>query len=238
MRGMSSKVHAVVPAAGVGRRLGATLPKQYLPLAGVPVMVRTLDRLTALPSLARVVVPIAADDQRAATLSYARPERIEFVTGGAERCDSVLAGLDHLLATGAAGEDWVLVHDVARPLLRVADVSSLLAAVGDDAVGGLLAVPVRDTIKRAGDDGRVDATVPREQLWHALTPQVFRLSTLLAALQAARQLAQPVTDEAAAIEHLGLRPLLVRGHQDNLKITYADDLALAERLLAAQGDAS
>lgn len=230
----SPAVHAVVPAAGSGRRFGAGVPKQYLPLAGRPVMVHTLDRLTALPVLARIVVPVAADDARAAALPYARPARLTFITGGAERCDSVLAGVDWLLAQGAADDDWVLVHDVARPLLQADDVERLLAAVQDDAVGGLLAVPVRDTMKRADATGRVSATVPRERLWHALTPQVFRLRTLQTALRSALAAGEAVTDEASAIERLGLQPRLVSGRQDNLKITYAEDLPLAAQLLAAQ----
>ncbi len=226
--------HAVIPAAGAGRRFGADLPKQYLPLAGQAIQQHTLDRLSGMPELDHIVVAIAADDDRARALPYARPERLQFVTGGGERMDSVLAGLEALVAAGVDAADWVLVHDVARPLLRPSDVRRLLAELGDDAVGGLLANPVRDTMKRSDDDGHIIATVSRELLWHALTPQMFRLGTLLQALRSARADGVLVTDEAAAIERLGLQPRLVSGERDNLKITFRDDLPLAEALLAAQ----
>lgn len=226
--------HAVIPAAGAGKRFGADLPKQYLPLAGQAIQQHTLDRLAGMPELSRVVVAIAADDERARALPYAYPERLQFVTGGGERMDSVLAGLEALQASGAADDDWVLVHDVARPLLRPADVRRLLTELADDAVGGLLANPVRDTMKRGDAEARIDSTVCREQLWHALTPQMFRLGLLLRALRSARAEGVVVTDEAAAIERLGLRPRLISGARDNLKITFPDDLPLAEALLLAQ----
>lgn len=229
--------HAVVPAAGAGRRFGAAVPKQYLMLAGRTLMQHTLDRLAAMPDIARVMVAIAADDDRMASLTWAHPERLRFVTGGAERMDSVLAGLDALAADGAPPEDWVLVHDVARPLLRAADVARLLRLASAHPVGGLLAHPVRDTMKRADAAGQVAASVPRERLWHALTPQMFRLGELREALLAARRDGAVVTDEASALERLGRQPLLVEGALDNLKITYPDDLALAEALLQAQRQA-
>lgn len=231
-------LHAVVPAAGAGKRFGSTLPKQYLLLAGLPVMSRTLSCLSVIPGLQHLVVAVAPDDARARELPLARPDRITWVSGGAERSDSVLAGLLALTAAGAADSDWVLVHDVARPLLRVADVQRLVAAVVDHPVGGLLAMPVRDTMKRADAAGAVEATVPRELLWHALTPQLFRLGLLREALQSALADGVPVTDEASAVERLGLRPLLVEGARDNLKITYPDDLALAEALLAASQESA
>ncbi|MEL0029136.1 MAG: 2-C-methyl-D-erythritol 4-phosphate cytidylyltransferase, partial [Perlucidibaca sp.] len=226
--------HAVIPAAGAGRRFGASLPKQYLPLAGRAIQQHTLDRLAAMPELERIVVAVAADDAYARVLPYACPGRLSFVPGGGERMDSVLAGLTWLQAAGAADDDWVLVHDVARPLLRPADVRRLLAELADDPVGGLLANPVRDTMKRSDADGQIVDTVCRERLWHALTPQMFRLGLLMHALQAARSDGVVVTDEAAAVERLGLQPRLVSGARDNLKITFPEDLPLAEALLAAQ----
>lgn len=229
--------HVVVPAAGAGRRFGAAVPKQYLLLAGRTIMQHTLDRLTAMPGIARVVVVIAADDPRPAALAWAHPERLQFVVGGAERMDSVLAGLDALRAEGVPEGDWVLVHDVARPLLRADDVARLIRLASAHAVGGLLAHPVRDTMKRADAAGQVAASVPREQLWHALTPQMFRLGELREALLAARRDGAVVTDEASALERLGRLPLLVEGALDNLKITYPDDLALAEALLQSQRQA-
>lgn len=228
------RCHAVVPAAGAGKRFGAGMPKQYLPLAGRSIQQHTLDRLSAMPELSAVVVAVAADDERAAGLAYAQPQRLRFVPGGRERMDSVLAGIGALRAAGAVDDDWVLVHDVARPLLRPADVRLLLATLAGQAVGGLLASPVRDTMKRSDADGLVLDTVPRERLWHALTPQMFRLGLLHDALLQARAAGVLVTDEAAAIERLGLKPLLVAGAADNIKITFPDDLALAEALLQAQ----
>lgn len=227
-------LHAVVPAAGAGRRFGATLAKQYLPLAGQAIQQHTLDRLAGMPEIDLIIVPLAVDDAYGPVLPYAHPRRLHFTQGGGERMDSVLAGLDALIALGAQPMDWVLVHDVARPLVRPEDIRILLAAMTADDVGGLLANRVRDTMKRGDGFNRVTATVPREQLWHALTPQLFRIGLLHRALQAARVEGMLVTDEASAVERLGLTPRLVEGARDNLKITFPEDLALAEALLQAQ----
>lgn len=231
-------VYAVVPAAGAGKRFGAAKPKQYLDLAGLTIQQRTINTLTSLPEIHRVMLVVAADDERAQKLSYQHSDKLAFVTGGAERMDSVLAGLLALQASGAQADDWVLVHDVARPLVRADDVRKLLKAITGNAVGGLLANPVRDTMKRANTQNAVDHTVTREGLWHALTPQAFRLNALINALQQAQADAVLVTDEASAMEHLGLQPLLVEGARDNLKITYFDDLALAHALLQARSSVS
>lgn len=228
------RVWAVVPAAGKGLRLGGSLPKQYLPLAGATVIQCTLDRLSLLP-LEAIVVPVAPGDERASTLSYRDPSLIRFVTGGAERADSVLAGL-LAIADQADDEDWVLVHDVARPCVRIADIENLLAAVQAHPAGGLLGNRVRDTMKRARGD-EVAETVARDHLWHALTPQVFRYGLLRAALRAAQVAGIAVTDEAQAVELAGERPLLVEGARDNLKITWAQDLQMAEAFLRLQEEA-
>lgn len=227
-------VYAVVPAAGAGKRFGAAKPKQYLDLAGITIQQRTINILTSMSEIHRVMLVVAADDERAQQLPYQQSDKLAFVTGGAERMDSVLAGLLALQASGAQADDWVLVHDVARPLLRADDVRKLLNAMAGHAVGGLLANPVRDTMKRANTQNAVDHTVTREGLWHALTPQAFRLNTLISALQQAQADAVLVTDEASAMERLGMQPLLVEGARDNLKITYFDDLALAHALLQAR----
>ncbi len=227
-------VYAVVPAAGTGKRFGAALPKQYLALTGLTIQQHTINTLTTMSEISRVLLVIAADDERARTLAYQQSDKLKYVIGGAERMDSVLAGLLALQASGAQAADWVLVHDVARPLLRAEDVRALLLAVQNHPVGGLLASPVRDTMKRANGQGLVDHTVAREGLWHALTPQVFPLGLLIQALQQAQADAVVVTDEAVAVERLGLQPLLYQGARDNLKITYSDDLALAHALLAAR----
>ncbi|HEX4870621.1 MAG TPA: 2-C-methyl-D-erythritol 4-phosphate cytidylyltransferase [Moraxellaceae bacterium] len=224
-------VWGVVPAAGKGLRAGGALPKQYLPLAGATVIQHTLDRLSRLP-LAAIVVAVAPGDERAAALAYREPGRLRFVTGGAERADSVLAGL-LAIAESAAEDDWVLVHDVARPCVRIADIENLLRQVAAHPAGGLLGNRVRDTMKRARGD-EVAETVPRDQLWHALTPQVFRYGVLRAALEAARREGVTVTDEAQAVERRGGHPLLVEGARDNLKITWPEDLQIAEAFLRLQ----
>lgn len=225
--------HAVIPAAGVGKRFGGALPKQYFRLADQCVQTHTLNRLAAMPELTQLVVAISAEDARAQQLPYDQPQRLRFTIGGSERMDSVLAGLNALRAAGAGATDWVLVHDVARPLVRPADIRQLMLTLADDPVGGVLAAPVRDTMKRGSANGIV-ATVDREQLWHAFTPQMFRLDALRQALLAAQSDHALVTDEASAMERLGWQPKLVEGARDNIKITFPEDLALAELLLAEQ----
>ncbi|MEY4932694.1 MAG: 2-C-methyl-D-erythritol 4-phosphate cytidylyltransferase [Pseudomonadota bacterium] len=223
----------IVPAAGSGQRMAGTLPKQYLPLAGRSVLEWSLAPFLARPEFHSIVVALAAGDTRWATLPLSRDKRILAVTGGAERADSVRAGL-MAIAEHAHVQDWVLVHDAARPCLDPRDLNQLLATLADDPVGGLLAAPVPDTLKRAGADGRVDVTVSRAQLWRALTPQMFRYGVLRQALEQSGGGAQ-ITDESSAVEALGLKPLLVAGRSDNLKITVAEDIAIAERQLAHLG---
>ncbi|MFZ4792308.1 MAG: 2-C-methyl-D-erythritol 4-phosphate cytidylyltransferase [Candidatus Competibacteraceae bacterium] len=220
---------AVIPAAGAGRRMGSAIPKQYLSLAGRPVITYALAVLLDHPRIAGVAVAISTDDEWwpevAATLASTKPLRV--VAGGAERSHSVLNALE-ALQEWAAPEDWVLVHDAARPGLHRDDVDRLLTELMDDPIGGLLAVQVRDTLKQADAAGRVAATVDRSQLWHALTPQLFRLGLLHQALSAALAGGLLVTDEAAAMEAAGFAPRLIEGRADNLKITRPEDLALAE----------
>ena len=218
------RCHAVVPAAGAGKRFGAGIPKQYLLLAGRSIQQHTLDRLSAMPELASVAVAVAPDDELAVGLAYAQPQRLRFVVGGRERMDSVLAGIEALRAVGAVDDDWVLVHDVARPLLRPADVRLLLATLDGQAVGGLLASPVRDTMKRGDASGLVLDTVPREQLWHALTPQMFPIGTLKRALEEGLALGAAITDEASAMERAGFPVRMVEGRADNIKVTRPEDL--------------
>jgi 2-C-methyl-D-erythritol 4-phosphate cytidylyltransferase len=226
---MTERYHAVVPAAGGGTRLGAAMPKQYLDLGGDCMLHRTLDALLAEPRIDGIVVVVAPDDLR-------RPPagrfcaRVRFApVGGATRADSVAAGLEVLQA---GDDDWVLVHDAARPGLPAGVLARLIDAVGDDPVGGLLALPVADTLKRCGEDGRVVATVDRDRLWAAQTPQMFRAGLLRRALVCPRE---GITDEASAVELLGLCPLLVRGDPANLKVTLAEDMRLAEAVQAAGG---
>lgn len=226
--------HALVPAAGSGSRMGGEAPKQYLQLCGRPLIWHTLSVLCAVPAIASVTVVLAPDDtlwpeqMMAALGPKLRVQRC----GGATRAESVLGGLRAMAAVfGNVADDWVLVHDAARPCLTVAHVEKLIAEVGADHAGGLLAVPVADTLKRAdvsADSGpRSGATVPREGLWQAQTPQMFRHQLLLDALDFAPQ----VTDEASAVEALGLQPRLVAADITNLKVTWPLDLQLAGWIL-------
>ena len=235
---MSGPRHwAVVPAAGVGRRMGAGRPKQYLPLAGRPVIEHGLARLLAHPRIAGVCVALGAGDPWWPETAYANHPRLFTVTGGAERRDSVANALAVLARRGDPG-DWVLVHDAARPCLRPGDLDRLMGALEGHPVGGLLGVPVHDTMKRTDPDGEVIATVAREHLWHAFTPQMFRLAPLQRALGEAIHAGVPVTDEASAMEWAGARPLMVAGHPDNIKITRPEDLPLAEFYLQRQAAGS
>lgn len=233
---MDSRFWVIVPAAGSARRMGAAVPKQYLPLAGRTVIEWSLAPFLERPQIAGVVVVLAEQDERWQQTDLARHAKIVTTTGGAERMDSVLAGLTALQARAAA-DDWVLVHDAARPCLQGDDVDRLMDELRDDAVGGLLAAPVVDTLKRADDVGRIAQTVPREQLWRALTPQMFRRDVLLRALQDAVASGRAVTDEAQAVEALGLRPRLVAGDTDNIKVTLPEDVQRAARILRSRSAA-
>ncbi len=217
----------VVPAAGVGSRMGASCPKQYLPLVGKFLIEHTLERLLGHPRIERVVVAIAADDEFFATLPVASHPRILITTGGAERADSVLQGL------ALVESDWVLVHDAARPCITHQDIDALIHAglAGD---GAILGNRVRDTMKRSDASGRIQKTVDRNQLWHALTPQFFRTRQLEAALQQGLKFGAVITDEASAMELAGWHPLMVEGRADNLKVTRPEDLALAALFLSQQ----
>jgi 2-C-methyl-D-erythritol 4-phosphate cytidylyltransferase len=221
----------VVPAAGSGRRMsGASMPKQYLPLAGRTVIEWALDPLLAHPDCQAIIVVLAAQDSYWPTLSASTQPRIGITCGGVERADSVRAGLAALQGQ-CREDDWVLVHDAARPCLSAADLQRLLDEVRDDAVGGLLAAPLVDTLKRADAAQRVAQTISRQALWRAQTPQMFRHGVLDRALAAVAQQRIAVTDESQAVELAGHQPRLVAGHPDNLKITVSADLEQAERIL-------
>lgn len=221
---------AIVPAAGQGARFGAAVPKQYTPLLQRPLLSWTLSALLAEPRLDGIVVALAPDDERWTTLPEMALPRVRRCVGGQRREESVANGLEAL--AGVAHEtDWVLVHDAARPCLRRADLGLLLDSLAADPVGGLLALPVGDTLKRDDGTGCAVETVPRDGLWRALTPQMFRFGLLRRALGLCLERGRPVTDEASAIEGLGLRPRLLRGHADNIKVTNPEDAALAEAIL-------
>ena len=224
-------IWAVLPAAGRGSRFGGERPKQYLEVAGRPLIAHALDALLAHPGVAGVVVALAADDPLWPGWDEFAGRPLLTCVGGDSRAGSVLAALQ-VLPDAVRGDDFVLVHDAARPNLALADLEQLLERGRVDPVGAILAAPVRDTLKRSDVDGCIAATEPRALLWRALTPQAFRRDLLLRALQAAKADGVAVTDEAMAVERLGLRPRLVEGREDNLKVTTPADLALAEFLLA------
>jgi 2-C-methyl-D-erythritol 4-phosphate cytidylyltransferase len=225
----------VVPAAGIGSRMGAEVPKQYLPLAGSTVLEQTLHNMLGWGMLSGITVALHPADHWWQALALAANPVIDTVTGGEQRCDSVLAALVALEGR-AAPLDWVLVHDAARPCVLAQDVRSLYEAVADDLIGGLLALPVAETVKRADSSGRVGETLDRADLWLAQTPQMFRYAALRNSLAAAIASGDQVTDEAAAMERAGHRPLLVVGHRGNLKITRPEDLPLAAMALASGGE--
>lgn len=231
-------VWCVIPAAGAGRRFGGDRPKQYQLLAGEPMLLRTLQRIASHAEVEGVLVVLAADDRWWPQWKECEGKPVLICVGGDEREHSVLAGL-HALPAAVPARDWVLVHDAARPCVRHDDISRLLDRGALHEVGALLAAPVRDTIKRANDENESEATVPRRDLWRALTPQMFRRGELTAALESA--LAKPgtvLTDEANALELAGGRPLLVEAVEDNLKVTSAIDMALAEMILRRQAEDS
>ena len=224
---------ALIPAAGSGSRMGAELPKQYLEVAGAPMLLHAVRALCAHPKIEQVFVVLAADDAYFAAYDWtpfdAKLRRL--YCGGATRAESVLNGL-RAIDPVSQPEDWVLVHDAARPCLAQAHLDALISTLAADEVGGLLAVPVADTLKRVDADARVIATEPRENLWQAQTPQMFRHGLLLRAFEALGT--DTPTDEACAIEHLGLKPKLVACDSTNLKVTYPQDLQLAELILGGR----
>jgi len=226
---------ALIPAAGHGARMGSEAPKQYLPLLGRPMIHHAIAKLCNVPEIQRVYVVLAPDDTYwtqydwEAFSAKLRP----LFCGGDTRAASVLNGLLQIKSEIAA-DDWVMVHDAARPCLMTHHVTQLITEVGEDKVGGLLAVPVADTLKRADEQGRVQQTEPREGLWQAQTPQMFRHGILVNALQAIG--VELPTDESRAVENLGLKPRLVACDSRNLKVTYPQDLKLAELILENLAD--
>jgi len=238
------RLHALVPCGGSGSRAGAGVPKQYRPVAGQPVLGHTLAALAGVARLDTVLVVVASDDDTGPRTAHAAwpghpaggegqgPRLVVAGCAGPSRAHTVFNGLAHLLAQGASPHDWVLVHDAARCLVTPAQVNALVDACLPDAVGGLLALPLPDTLKAATPDGRVAATVPRSDKWLAQTPQMFRLGVLQRALARAEPRGfDGITDEASAIEALGLSPKLVPGSAENVKLTYPPDFALAQAIL-------
>jgi 2-C-methyl-D-erythritol 4-phosphate cytidylyltransferase len=226
----------VMPAAGSGRRFSASIPKQYATLGATTVIEHSLARFESDPDCAGIVVVTASDDATWPAIAARRPRLVDSAPGGAERAQSVRAGL-HALASRVRDDEWVMVHDAARPCLTTADLARLKTEAGAHDIGGLLAIPLADTLKRArrtDDVPAVDVTLDREDLWRAATPQLFRFGALVRALDAALAQRRFPTDEAQALEWAGHRPRLVPGRADNIKVTTADDLALAAAILSAR----
>jgi 2-C-methyl-D-erythritol 4-phosphate cytidylyltransferase len=228
---MPARLFCLIPAAGAGSRLGGEMPKQYLEVRGRPLLWHAVNALAAERRIDTVFVVLAAGDERWSCCDWrAFGERLApLFCGGTTRAASVYNGLVALQSTLEL-DDWVLVHDAARPCLAASDLARLIDTLWSDEVGGLLAAPLADTLKRGDAEARVCATEPRERLWRAQTPQMFRYGTLLRALAQAGE----VTDESAAVESLGLRPRLVAGSAGNMKVTYPDDLVLAAALLGGR----
>jgi len=213
--------------------MGAEIPKQYLSVCGRPLAEHTLTALLSVPSIVSVRVALSVNDAHWDRVDAAIRNRVQRVTGGDSRAHSVLAGLQSLHDC-AADDDWVLVHDMARPCISVAAIERMIATLDNDPVGGLLAIPVVDTLKRSDADERVVETVARETLWQAQTPQLFRYKTLLDALAAGLERGVPITDEASAIELHGLQPKLVHGDAENMKVTVPGDLMRVEQILRSR----
>lgn len=229
---MADRIWFLIAAAGAARRFGGPVPKPYLKIAGRTLLEHSLRTLLAVHGSAGGVVVLAPGDRRFLRLPKLLRRRVIATAGGPTRAISVLNGLRALIT--ASEDDWVLVHDAARPCLARADVDALVAECRRDPVGGLLAVPVVDTVKQADEEGRSARTLPRERLWRAQTPQMFRHGRLSRALTQALEEGYAATDEASAIERLGLRPRLVEGSPLNIKVTRPADLPLAEAALRAQ----
>lgn len=223
MAGSSGDIIGVVPAAGIGSRMQSTCPKQYLTIGDKTILEHAVAALLAHPRVREVIIVISPEDRWFAGLPLATHPQVRQVEGGAQRADSVLAGLK-----AASGAEWALVHDAARPCLHPDDLASLLALTEQSRVGGILAAPVRDTMKR-GEPGKkaIAHTVERDDLWHALTPQLFPLALLKQCLERALDEGATITDEASALEYCGFHPELVSARADNIKVTRPEDLALA-----------
>ena len=222
----TNKTIAVVPAAGIGSRMGAEVPKQYLALNEQTILGHTLDCLLSHADISQVIVALNPADQHFALLPQAQHPKLTTVVGGSERADSVLAALQP-----ADENSWVLVHDAARPCLSHLDIDKLIASTTHFPQGAILGSPVRDTMKRTSENGEIATTVCREQLWHALTPQYFNVQQLKQNLTQALNAGVLITDEASAMEWAGVRPGIISGRSDNIKVTHPDDLQLASLFL-------
>lgn len=231
-RNKKNALFAIVPAAGLSQRMGKGLAKAYLKIAGKTVLEHAVNVLSDFPLVEKVVLALHAEDSNWQTLHFHSPSKILTTLGGVTRAESVLNALQ-VIQSFVKPQDWVLVHDAARPCLRSSDIARLIEALGDHEVGGILGIPVRDTLKRVNSEFEILGTPSRDEVWCAQTPQLFRFELLWQALTSAKQL---YTDESAALEGMGLKPLMVLGGVHNVKITYPEDVFLAEHYLMREED--
>lgn len=225
-------LYAVVPAAGVGKRMQADRPKQYLQVNGQSILEHTVTRLLMFSPFEKIMMVMNHDDPFYHDMPVSKDDRVLHCEGGKERVDSVLNGLNALLEQGASPYDWIMVHDVARPCISQNDIQRLYDARNDQ--GAILGAPVRDTMKRTDGQGSIIETVEREHLWHALTPQLAPLGVLKKAIESSVEQQLPVTDEASALEHAGLKPKMIAGLASNIKVTHPDDLAMVTQFLTVE----
>ena len=223
------RIWAVIPAAGVGKRYSSDIPKQYLPLSGIPVLLHSINKLVKLDEIEEILVVLNPEDTFWEKLNFSHP-KVKAIHGGLQRCNSVNSALEELSGRAKKG-DWVLVHDAVRPCISDSDLKKITSIVNDEEVGGLLAFPILDTIKEVGENLDVQKTIPRGNLWSAMTPQIFRYEVLKQALEAAIMAGESVTDEASAIEAIGLTPRIIQGEKTNIKITHPSDMVLAESII-------
>ena len=223
------RIWAVIPAAGVGKRYSSDIPKQYLPLSGIPVLLHSINKLVKLDEIEEILVVLNPEDTFWEKLNFSHP-KVKAIHGGLQRCNSVNSALEELSGRAKKG-DWVLVHDAVRPCISDSDLKKITSIVNDEEVGGLLAFPILDTIKEVGENLDVQKTIPRGNLWSAMTPQIFRYGVLKQALEAAIMAGESVTDEASAIEAIGLTPRIIQGEKTNIKITHPSDMVLAESII-------
>ncbi len=219
----STKYWVVIPAAGVGSRMGVDRPKQYISINNKTIIEHTIDCFIHREEIEKIVIAISKKDEFWPTLAISNHDKIVTAPGGEERYQSVLNSLQ-ALSGKAENSDWVMVHDAARPCLSQSAIDRLMIELRTHDVGGILALPCRDTMKRANDTGEIDKTVERDLLWHAQTPQMFKYGKLLSAIEDALKNKIVVTDESMAMERMGFKPMLVHGHQENMKLTHKDDL--------------
>lgn len=224
-----TSLYAVVPASGIGARMQADRPKQYLKLLDLTILEHTIHRLLSFDTIGKVMVSVSPNDDYWKTLKISQHPKVETCLGGAQRYHSVLNGLNYLSELGVDGDSQVMVHDAARPCICLGDLQALYNHANDE--GALLGLQVRDTMKRTNNAGNILHTVDRDNLWHALTPQMAPLAILQQAIQKSMDDGISITDEASALEHIGLSPKMVKGKPSNLKITRPEDLTLAESYL-------